>query len=340
MAHSSGSGRYRLANRILELIRASRFDVGHHLREQHLGDLVGVSRTPIRSALGLLAEEGIVEARRNKGFFLLKPFDQMHRIEIDVPPSADQELCNRLVKDHLAGVLANSLTQSEIARRYKVDRVVMMRTLARLAEDGLVTRNTGHGWTFLPTLESVSMLSNSYDFRLTIEPAIFLLRTFRPDAAALEHARLRHVYFVSHPDIGSLEGIQFFEADAAFHEMFAACSGNNFFLQAMQQQNRLRRLLEFSGYTNRRRILEWCNEHLAIIDAVRDGDLAGACHFMRVHLMNACTAAPAIVNTLREKPGRKLLRRRSHLPHRDKAALRKFSLKFHNGRTDIQGTDV
>jgi DNA-binding GntR family transcriptional regulator len=295
MARSSNPSRYRLANRILDLIRSARFEIGHHLREQQLGDLLGVSRTPIRTALGLLAKEGIVEARRNQGFFLIKPFDQLHRIEIEVPSSADQQLYQRLVKDRLAGVLANSLTQSEIARRYKVDRVIMMRTLARLAEDGLVTRNRGHGWTFLPKLDSVSTLHNSYDFRLTMEPAVFLLRTFKPDAAALERARLQHVYFISHPDVGSVEGIQFFEADVAFHEMFAAFSGNNFFLQAIQQQNRLRRLLEFSGYTNRCRIRKWCKEHLAIIDAVRDCDFAGASRFMREHLMNAYAAAPAIV---------------------------------------------
>jgi len=299
MSRSSNPGRYRLANRILELIRDARFEVGHHLREQQLGDLIGVSRTPIRTALGLLAEKGIVEARRNQGFFLVKPFDQLHRIEIDVPSSADQELYERLVKDRLAGELANSLTQSEIARRYKVDRVVMMRTLARLAEDGLVTRNRGNGWTFLPTLDSISTLSASYDFRLTMEPALFLLRSFRPDAAALERSRLQHVYFVSHPDIGSVDGSEFFEADAALHEMFAAFSGNNFFLQAIQQQNRLRRLLEFSGYTNRRRIRVWCKEHLAIIDSVSGGDLHAASGLMRQHLMNAHAAAPAMATNAR-----------------------------------------
>ncbi|SEF01047.1 transcriptional regulator, GntR family [Rhizobiales bacterium GAS188] len=302
MARSSNPSRYRLANRILDLIRDARFEVGHHLREQQLGDLVGVSRTPIRMALGLLASEGIVEARRNQGFFLLKPFDQLHRIEIDVPSSADHELYERLVKDRLAGTIPNSLTQSEIARRYVVDRVVMMRTLSRLAEDGLVTRNKGHGWTFLPTLDSVLTLNSSYDFRLTMEPSIFLLRTFKPDAAALERARLQHVHFVSHPNIASIGGVQLFEADAAFHEMFAAFSGNVFFLQAIQQQNRLRRLLEFSGYTNRRRIRDWCKEHLAIIDAVSEGDFAAASQFMHEHLTHAYAAAPAIVDANSRAP--------------------------------------
>jgi DNA-binding GntR family transcriptional regulator len=43
-----------------------------------------------------------------------------------------------------------------------------MRTLARLAEDGLVTRNRVYGWTLVPTLDWVSTLNNSYHFRLTM----------------------------------------------------------------------------------------------------------------------------------------------------------------------------
>ena len=38
---------------------------------------------------------------------------------------------------------------------------------------------------------------------------------------------------------------EIFETDAEFHELLAEASGNLFVLQAIQQQNRLRRLLEF-----------------------------------------------------------------------------------------------
>jgi DNA-binding GntR family transcriptional regulator len=85
MARSTQQSRFRLANQILDVIRDAKLEPGHHLREQHLADLVGVSRTPIRSALDLLAERGIVETRKNHGFFLRKPFDSLHRIEIEVP---------------------------------------------------------------------------------------------------------------------------------------------------------------------------------------------------------------------------------------------------------------
>ena len=90
MARSSQSS-FHLANQLLDVIRDAKLEPGHHLREQQLADLVGVSRTPIRSALNLLAKRGIVATRKNHGYFLRKPFDSLHRIEIEVPSTADEQ---------------------------------------------------------------------------------------------------------------------------------------------------------------------------------------------------------------------------------------------------------
>jgi DNA-binding GntR family transcriptional regulator len=294
MARSTQQNRFRLANQILDVIRDAKLERGHHLREQQLADLIGVSRTPIRSALDLLAKRGIVETRKNHGFFLRKPFDSLHRIEIEVPSTIEDELYAKLVRDRLDNQIPNSITPSEIARRYKVDRVALTRTLSRMAEDGLVARNQGHGWSFQPTLDSVVSLRASYEYRLTLEPAAFLLPSFKPDQAAIERMRLQHLYLVAHPDIATVSAKQLFDTDAAFHEMFAEASGNTFFAQAIQVQNRLRRLLEFGSYVDSRRVKEWCREHLAIIEAVAAGDLAQAASRMRAHLEQALISAQAV----------------------------------------------
>jgi len=63
-------------------------------------------------------------------------------------------LYNQLVTDRLAGLVPASLTQTDIAQRYGVDRVTMTRALSRLSEDGLIARNKGHGWNFQPSLDS------------------------------------------------------------------------------------------------------------------------------------------------------------------------------------------
>lgn len=293
MPLSSRQRSFHLANQLLDVIRDAKMEPGHHLREQQLADLIGVSRTPIRSALELLAKRGIVATRKNRGYFVRKPFDSLHRIEIQVPSTAEERLYQRLVRDRLDNVVPDSMTQSDIARRYDVDRAVLTRTLSRLAEDGLIAKNRGHGWTFLPTLDSVVSLRASYQFRLTLEPACFLLPTFKPDLAAIERMRLQHLYLISHPDIATVSGAQLFETDAAFHEMCAEFCGNAFFVQAIQHQNRLRRLLEFGSYVNSRRVQDWCREHVAIIEAMASGDFALASTRMRTHLEHALTAAPS-----------------------------------------------
>jgi Bacterial regulatory proteins, gntR family len=92
-----------------------------------------------------------------------------------------------------AGAAFELLGLSEIARRYNVDRVALARTLSRLAEDGLIACNQGHGWTFLPTLDSLVSLRASYEFRLTLEPSGFLLSTFKLDPVTIERMRLQHL---------------------------------------------------------------------------------------------------------------------------------------------------
>lgn len=291
MARLPGQSSRRLANQILGLLREANFETGHHLREQQLADTLGVSRTPIRAALQVLSAEGIVEVRKHLGFFLLKPHGELPVVDLDISSSGGEALYERLVNDRIAGTIPNSLTQTEIARRYDVDRVTLMRTLARLAEDGLIERNKGQGWTFLPTLDSDSALRNGYNFRLMVEPATFTLPTFKPDRAMLERSRMQHLFLIAHPDIASVSSTQLFETDATFHEMFAEFSGNLFVLQAIQQQNRLRKLMEFAGYANRRRVRDWCGEHLAIIDTVAAGQYAKAGEMMREHLTHADDAA-------------------------------------------------
>src|ERR1700728_2556651 len=113
MTRSTQQTRFRLANQILDVIRDARMEPGHHLREQQLADLVGVSRTPIRSALDLLAERGVVETRKNQGFFLRKAFDTLHRIEIEIPSTIGEELYSKLVRDRLPNLIPNSAAPTE-----------------------------------------------------------------------------------------------------------------------------------------------------------------------------------------------------------------------------------
>lgn len=278
---------YILANLILEIARNLRLKVGHHFTEQWLAEELSVSRTPVRSALRLLAERGVVEARRNQGFFLATAWSELGaRHALDVPLTPEDAFYNTLVRDRVAGRLADSITQSDLTRLYKVNRVVLMRTLSRMGDEGLIARNKGQGWRFLPTLDSASARRSSYEFRLTIEPAGLILPGLTVDRLALKRLKADHDYALTHAAASMSDGA-LFELDSSFHETLAGFSGNPYFLQGIQQQNRLRRLLEYQSYPNRRRVRAWLREHLNILEALEAADFAGASEQLRAHLANA-----------------------------------------------------
>src|ERR1700674_2681953 len=60
---------------IREMVLRGEFNAGERLTELALVDVLGVSRTPIRTALQRLAEEGLLEAARPNGY-LVRTFSE------------------------------------------------------------------------------------------------------------------------------------------------------------------------------------------------------------------------------------------------------------------------
>jgi DNA-binding GntR family transcriptional regulator len=288
-------GQYVLARQILAYVRDGRLEREHHLVEITLADRFGVSRTLVRAALKRLEEEKIVRGRHNQGFFLLKAWDKLEGKTIRVPPTKEDDFYRRLVRDRINGKIPESIIQVTLMRRYGVDRGALLHVLARMAEEGIVSKNKGHGWSFLPTFNTEVSLRSSFDLRRTLEPNGILLPTFRTDAVALERLREAHMSALSRAD--TVSALSLFELDAEFHETIASFTHNGFFLQAVQQHNRLRRLLEFRGYQNRRRVHTWLHEHLSIIDALRANRVGAASRFMGEHLEKAYRVAATLRRT-------------------------------------------
>ncbi|WP_435537257.1 FCD domain-containing protein [Azospirillum sp. ST 5-10] len=279
-----------LANKILSVVVDERFGVGHHLKEQHLAEILGVSRTPVRAALRLLADRKIVAAIPNRGFRLQKDGRELLGTTLDVPPLIDEKLYLDILGDRLSGSLPPTVNQVMLTKRYGIGRGSLRPVLNRLAEEGLITRK-GQNWLFLPSLESESSLRASYDLRITLEPAGLLLDSFRVDRGVLRHLRDRHSLIIEQTQAAPVPGRSLFMLDSQFHETMAEASGNPFFLQVVQQQNKLRRLFEYQGYANSARVREWCGEHLAVIEALERGDRAAAAGTLRDHLQRAAATA-------------------------------------------------
>jgi DNA-binding GntR family transcriptional regulator len=281
-----------LASQILRLLRDLGADVGHHLIEVDLCEHFGVSRTPVRGALRLLAERGIVEARTNRGFVLRRAPETIAPAS---PPSdlneEDTALLVAIAQARISGALPESCSQQEIVRQLGSRVPVVVRVLRQMAELGLVERKPGHGWTFLPSIDSAVAQQESYQFRMVLEPAALLQAGFRLDRDWAARARAHHHSFRTKP-WRDTSAVEFYEMNADFHESLVRASGNRYMLGAMQQQNRLRRILNYYWDYGVERVQESISEHLAILTAVEDGDGALAAALMRRHLGCAASSYP------------------------------------------------
>jgi DNA-binding GntR family transcriptional regulator len=272
-----------LARRVLHLVGESDRPAGWQLKEQWLAQQLNVSRSPVRAALRLLAELGIVTAVPNQGCFLAAPSGDLKDRLYKVPPTEEERLYLRVTRDRFADQIGVNINVTELGRRYGVSRSMIGRVLARLGEEGLVERDAGRGWSFLPSLNSPEVYEESYRFRMQIEPAAILDPGFRPNPAKFTEIRKAHEALLE----GTVHTDPFrrlVEIDVEFHETIGRCSHNRFILQAIQQQSRLRRMTEFQFRADRSRMAQSSSEHLSILDALEAGDRERAAELMRVHI--------------------------------------------------------
>lgn len=62
--------RNQVRDRIAEQLWSGVYSFGDDINEAQLADELGVSRTPLREGLVMLASEGLIEARPNRGFYV------------------------------------------------------------------------------------------------------------------------------------------------------------------------------------------------------------------------------------------------------------------------------
>ncbi len=276
-----------LARRILDELILRDAAAGSHVTEVALAEALDVSRSPIRSALELLAEHGVLSQIRNRGFFLCNDIRTFDGLVLTDGRTPEDQLYSLMLKDRLDERILSSVTQIELARRYDAPESRVGSVLARLREEGLVRRNPGRGWTFQPAINTPEALAQSYALRLAVEPAGFRQAELLIDSAALDLSRRRHEQLLARAAQGPFIQAQVFEIDSSFHEMLSGFSGNPYFLEAVQTQNRLRRIVEFVEYSDFARIEVWCVEHMGILDALALDDADRAADLLTAHLTRA-----------------------------------------------------
>ena len=271
----------QIAAQIVEHIRERRYEPGTRLIERRLADDLRVSRSPVRGALKLLEQDGVVGPAERGGFVVLAAGS-------DLPAPADlgadrETIYLRVAEDRLNEELPERITENELGRRYDLTKSELAELLRRMTKEGWIDRLPGYGWEFQPMLTTLKMYEDSYHFRLVIEPAAMLETTFVLDRAALEASRDAQQRLID-GDIWTVSNAALFDLNSHHHEVMIGCSNNAYFIDALQRIDRTRRLIEYRRSLKREKAIIRCREHVQIANFLLDGDNVRASSLMYRHL--------------------------------------------------------
>ncbi|MFL9912037.1 GntR family transcriptional regulator [Paraburkholderia sp. RL17-337-BIB-A] len=276
----------RVAREILALARREDLAYGDRLAESVLAEKIGTSRTPVNVALHHLVSLGVVYYDVNRGFFMAKPARDMTDVAEQFFNEPDDPLYLKIAEDRLARRLPDDVTEADLMRQYDVSRSELRRVLSRMQEEGWLERQVGHGWQFMPMIDSVEAYEESYLFRAAIEPTGIMSPTFSVNRLELDDLRRRQ-RFIAEGGYLTMNSVELFEANSEFHETIAKWSGNRFITQSVRRMNRLRRLVEYRQAKARKPRQGQALEHLAILEAIAQNDLLRAAALLRDHIEGA-----------------------------------------------------
>lgn len=278
----------RLASEIIELISVGELPPETHLSTQKLADRFEVSRTPVRSALQILADQGVVEQRLNRGYFVVS-LPRPQKAKADRKPAAptdEPSVYYRLAEDWLRDAVPDEVTEQFLRERYDLTKGQLTAILSRAAEEGWMERKPGYGWRFLPVAKTPEAIEQVYRLRLVLEPAGLLEPTFQLNRPVIESLRATFVTMLEKTiDTWPADRLQ--TVGKRFHEDLIKMSGNMFFAQALVRANRFRRLHDYRTMLDRERVRQETREHLEIVDLLLKGDVTDASYLLRRHIGQA-----------------------------------------------------
>ncbi|MEZ2128764.1 MULTISPECIES: GntR family transcriptional regulator [unclassified Sinorhizobium] len=276
-----------IANEITLLVTSGELAIGDHLRTQHLADRFGVSRSPVREAMQLLADQGVLEQKENRGYFVRDTAGSIAEpISDEAQPFEVANDYQRLAEDWLTDRISAEVTEQMLRERYDLTKAQLSDILMRAAREGWAERKQGYGWRFLPVAKTPEAFEQIYRFRMLIEPAAMLEPEFRLDRKIIDEQR-RIQRRMLETDIERLPAERLLHNGALFHEELIKMSNNPFFHLSLVRVNRMRRLLEYRSRVDRSRTVRQCQEHLEILDLLERGEIVEASYAMRRHLGGA-----------------------------------------------------
>ncbi|MDR6869357.1 DNA-binding GntR family transcriptional regulator [Bosea sp. BE125] len=285
----------RIAGDIVARINSGDLSAGSHLATEALARQYQVSRSPVREALSVLAGDGVIESRPNRGFYVRSDIDLAGLAKPALAVrAADADPYFTFAEDWLNDRIEGELTEQAVRDRYKLTRSQAQDLFVRAVQEGWAEPKPGYGWRLRPVAKTSEAFEQIYRFRAVIEPAAIMEPTFRFDRAAA--APLRRVQEkLARGQIGGLTPEAMRSAGAGFHEELIRMAGNPMFLFALERANQFRRLIEYRLKVDPQRIVAQSIEHVQILDLLERGDNLEAAHVMRRHLNGALAVKSPVV---------------------------------------------
>lgn len=285
----------KIARDIVGQINTGGLPSGSHLGTETLAQQFNVSRSPVREALRLLADQQLIEQLPNRGYFV-----GHGSIAAQLAEEAAEKLQNPdesyyiFAEDWLNDRIPGDVTELFIKEKYGLTKAETQEMLGRAAREGWAEPKPGYGWRLRPVAKTTETFEQIYRFRAVIEPAALLDPGFVFDRSI--HETLTRVQNkMLDGDARRLAPEALVQAGAQFHEELIKMSGNLMYFQALERANQLRRLLEYRTNVNRQRFEIQCADHLHILDLVQRGENLEAAHFMKKHLSGALAAKSPLV---------------------------------------------
>lgn len=272
-----------LADQIVSHIQTDNLAVGDRLIERKLAEQFRVSRSPIRNAMKLLQDVGVLR-QSDTGGYEIADVQAAERLSLEnVSSEEDEKIYLTIADDRLHGRLPERTTASELQRRYDLTKGQLSKILLRMTNEGWIERLPGNGWAFLPVLTSLQAYEDSYRFRLLIEPAALLEPNFRLNRPVLERCRREQEWLIN-GGIWDVQDAKLFELNSGMHEAIIECCHNSFFIDALKRLDRVRRLIDYRQMLARENARSRCIEHVELLDLVLAGRNQDAAEFMTRHL--------------------------------------------------------
>lgn len=180
---------YARAERILaDDILSGRLAVGVRLLESQLAQRFGISRAPVRQALGALEAAGLLGRGDGRGYIVLadaaglRASDPTARraaeTKVEDGPLAAAASWERIYGEVETAIVSRTafttlrVIESELARAYDVSRTVARDVVARLNQRGIVRKDARGRW-IAPEL-TPAHVANLYEMRWVVEPAALI----------------------------------------------------------------------------------------------------------------------------------------------------------------------